>query len=152
MSFLPTHLPRQPNRAQEDYGQFFLHTLVQAAPSAAYPTTQLPLVPPQKPSDMAPSITHTSPSWGLCSSSVTSHSPVHLVTTASPVLSSHFTDRGTEVLRTGQVTGKAGVSARIQTQVSLVPKLLTSERHICWLRWAKQIRDEDLGVSSLFGR
>lgn len=113
--------------------------------STAYPTTQLPLI---RLRSLRHGIAHGSPSWGHCSGPVTSHSPVRLVTTASPVLSSHFPDRGTEVLRTGQVpevTGKAGGGIRIQAQVSLVPKRLTSKRHICWRKWAQQIRDKDLG-------
>lgn len=52
MSFLPTHLPHQPKEAEEDYGQFFLHRLVRAAPSALFhglPHHPAPTHPPQKP-------------------------------------------------------------------------------------------------------
>lgn len=82
MSFLPTHLHRQANKAREDYGQLFLHTLVQAAPFAlfrclpAYLTTQLLLILSQKASDTAPSST----AGNSTLVPVTSHYPVHLFT------------------------------------------------------------------------
>ena len=58
----PSTSPASQTRLRRTHGQTFLHTSVQAVPFSLFPGL---LIPPQKPSEMAPSITCGPGSWKL---------------------------------------------------------------------------------------
>lgn len=107
MSFLPTHLPHQSNKAREDYGQLFFLTFVQAAPLPSS-TAYLPAPPPNSYSS-CPRRLQTqhpasleAPQLGTPLWSPSPHTPLSISSLfCSLILSSHFTDGETEVLRKG---------------------------------------------------